>query len=985
MNRNVWPSCDGEAAELVRELDWAATPLGPLAHWPGQLRTLVDVVLRTPAPTALMWGEAGTMIYNDGYGAVCGSRHPRVFGCALHDAWPEAWDFNGDMLARCRRGESQFYQSAHFVLERDGQLRDAWFDLYYSPVVGPGGEVDGVLATVIETTHQVQAEQVRAAHEGELRRLNDALDTQRARLEATNHRLAGDMAFLNSLFQLSPSFMAVLLGPDHVYELTNSSYDRLIQHRDVRGKALRDALPEVAEQGFCDVLDEVYRSGEPFHGRHLEVMLERADGQGVESRMLDFVYQPLTDQQGRVYGIFVVGIDVTAHALAEERLRVAQEAGEIGTFEWYPERGELIVSDMYRRLWGLPADAPVTAHMLVALVDPGYRQLSGVSRLGQSANPLEYAEYPIIRADTGERRWVARKGQAVGGSGQEGTRYLGVAYDITDRKHAELALRDLNESLERRVSSEVAERVKAEDALRQAQKMEAVGQLASGVAHDFNNVLQVISSNLQLMELDAGATALLRSRLGHAVAAVERGSKLSSQLLAFARRQPLQPVVTHLGQLLRNIEPLLQRALGDAITLALEVEPGLWSTAVDPNQIENAILNMAINARDAMQGIGRLAIAVRNHPARPLGEATGRRADHVALSVTDTGCGMPPEVLAKVFEPFYTTKDPGKGTGLGLSMVYGFVKQSGGEIHIDSAPGLGTTITIELPRTDDAALAPEHAARAALRGGDETVLVVEDDAAVRAAAVDMLDGLGYRVLKAGNGEQALELLQSGTPIDLLFTDVSMPGPVDGVDLVARAALLAPATAVLLTSGQALDRSRLEGRMPPGIELLPKPYRLAQLAQAIRHELDKQKSAPPTAACDDGEPRDDNALLHFLVVEDDRDARELACEMLAALGHRAQGAASAEHALELLASSGVDVLFTDLHLPGMAGDELAARASAAAPGLAVILASGEGIVPVRAPHCEVVMLPKPYDLMQLQLGIAAIERARAGKHALPAAL
>jgi signal transduction histidine kinase/FixJ family two-component response regulator len=770
--------------------------------------------------------------------------------------------------------------------------------------------------------------------------------------------------------------MAVLLGPDHVYELTNAAYDRLIQHRAVRGKPLRVALPEIVEQGFCTVLDKVYATGEPFHGRHVEVMLERADGDGVEPRVLDFIYQPLKDQQGGTYGIFVEGIDVTAHALAEERLRVAQEAGEIGTFEWYPERGELIVSDMYRRLWGLAADAPATTHTLVAMVDPDYRRLVGGNRLGQAANPLEYTEYPITRGDTGERRWIARKGQAVRGlQPGEGPRYLGVVYDITDRKQAELALRELNESLERRISSEVAERVKAEDALRQAQKMEAVGQLASGVAHDFNNVLQVISGNLQLMELDAGATALLRSRLGHAVAAVERGSKLSSQLLAFARRQPLQPVVTHLGQLLRNIEHLLQRALGDAVTLAIDVEPGLWSTAVDPNQIENAILNMTINARDAMHGPGLLAISVRNQPGRPPGNGIARCADCVALSVADSGSGMPPEVLAKVFEPFYTTKEPGKGTGLGLSMVYGFVKQSGGEIRIDSAPGVGTTITIELPRSIEAGATPELSARPAVQGGDETILVVEDDCAVRAAAVDMLDGLGYRVIQAANGEQALDILQGGTAVDLLFTDLSMPGAVDGAGLVARMAVLAPSLRILLTSGQALDRSLLDRPMLDGIELLPKPYRLAQLAQAIRRELDKRQRAPAPAARAQGEPGMRDDALRFLVVEDDRDARELACEMLSALGHRAQGAANAEQALELLTSSRVDVLFTDLHLPGMGGDELSARAGAAAPGLAIILASGDGIVPVSAPHCEVVMLPKPYDLMQLQHGIAAVERAR----------
>jgi PAS domain S-box-containing protein len=846
MNNSTWPAGDSDAAARIRAFDWSATPLGPLDQWPARLRTLVDVVLHNPVASALIWGDAGTLVYNDGYAAICSHRHPRALGGTVRETWPEAWDFNDAMLARCRAGEQQVNRAAHFVLERDGAMRDSWFDLYYAPVPGDDGRIDGVIATVIETTEQVQAEQVRDAHEQELRRLNGMLDAQRARLEAANHRLAGDMAFLNSLFQQSPSFMAVLLGPEHVYELSNAAYDRLIQHRELRGKTVAEALPEMAGQGFLALLDRVYRNGEPYHGRNVEVMIERGDGLGRERRILDFVYQPLKDAEGKTYAIFVEGVDVTAHAAAEERLRVAQEAGEIGTFEWCPGRGELQVSSVYRRLWGFDATTRVTDELLLTMVDPAYRARSGAQRLGHWANPLEYAEYPITRADTGERRWIARKGQAVGSGADGMPRYMGVAYDITDRKLAEERLRELNESLERTVNNEVAERVKAEEALRQAQKMEAVGQLASGVAHDFNNVLQVISSNLQLMELDTGVTPLLRSRLAHAISAVGRGSKLSAQLLAFARRQPLQPVVTHLGQLLRNIEPLLQRALGDTVVLEVDVAPALWNTAVDPNQIENAILNMAINARDAMHAGGRLAISVRNGPAPRFDQGAGHGVDHVVLSVADTGCGMPPEVLAKVFDPFYTTKEPGKGTGLGMSMVYGFVKQSGGEIRIDSTPGEGTTITIELPRSHEQPDSPADVEPVAAQGGDETILVVEDDADVRAAALDLLGGLGYRVLKAANGEQALAILQSGIAIDLLFTDVSMPGRIDSAELVTQAGLLAPDAAVLLTSGQALDHSLLEARMPAGITLLPKPYGLAQLARAVRQELgDRVRPVPRT--------------------------------------------------------------------------------------------------------------------------------------------
>lgn len=1091
MEVSKWPVGGGATGALMRSIDWATTPLGPSADWPQSLRTLVEFVLANPAPTALLWGEAGTLLYNDGYAVICGDRHPRVLGGPLRDAWPEAWDFNGAMLVDGLGGKPQVYQNAHFVLARDGQARDFWFDLYYAPVgADDGGTYRGVLATVVDITDRVLAARARAAQAGELRELNAELAAQRARLEIANRQLAGDMQFISNLFQSSPSFMAVLLGPDHRFELTNAAYDRLIGRRAPQGVPLREVLPEIAAQGFIDLLDSVYASGEAFHGQNVEVML---DGQGAhdsERRIVDFMYQPLKNPDGVTYGILVEGVDVTARALADERLRVAQEAGGIGTFEWYPLRKASVVSDTYRRLWGIAPGVTVTDDLLLGLLEPAWQDHSGVHRIRRMDNPLDYAEFPIRRGDTGERRWIARQGQRVDSDRLGEPRYLGVAFDVTDRKLAEQALRaserrlqtvfaqasvgisetdldgrflrvnralcdllgrdaaallgmnyrdvihpadvgasvaafhdvvangrvgaldkryvrpdgtevwahtgvsrivdgagravsviavttdlterrkveaqlrDLNESLERTVNNEVAERIKTERALRHAQKMEAVGQLASGVAHDFNNVLQIISSNLQLIERDAAGTARQHERVAQSLAAVMRGSRLSLQLLAFGRRQNLQPTVTHLGRLLEEIAPLLQRALGDGIDLSLDVAPGLWCAAVDRNQFENAVLNMTINARDAMAGAGNLRIAAHNRTADD-----GTRL--VALTVTDDGCGMSPEVLANVFDPFYTTKDVGKGTGLGMSMVYGFVRQSGGTIRIDSAVGSGTTIVIELPRVEGEHAIARDAAAAQVKDGEETILLVDDDPAIRIVTVDMLSGLGYRVLTAANGEQALDILHSKVAVDLLFSDVSMPGRVTAADLVREAMRLAPGIAVVLTSGHAIDTSLLDASMPADIVLLPKPYALPQLAQTLRARLDAsgRGHAPPVRA-DEGH----SGPLRFLVVEDDADARVLTCEILEALGHAARGAASAEQALLMLDDDAVDVLFTDLNLPGMRGDLLAARACAAQPSLRVILASGEGIVDVDTGACPAAMLPKPFDLAQLQHTIGAIESA-----------
>lgn len=988
MSTIVWPACGGATAAMVRTHDWSKTSLGPPGAWPQGLRSMVDMVLRSPLAMVVVWGEDRVLIYNDAYALIAGARHPGMFGLSVSDAWPEARAFNDSVYDACFAGQERVFRDQHFMLERVGQPRDAWFDLYYSPVVDADGQVGGVISTVIETTARVQGERQRARQEEHLRQANADLDAMRVQLEQTNRQLAGDMDFLNALFRQAPSFMAVVIGPEHVFELANDAYLKLVQHRDVLGKPVGVALPEMVEQGFVDILDRVRETGEAFHAKDLDVQIDSGDGSPSVRRILDFVYQPLKDAFGKTYGIFVEGVDITDHALTEERLRVAQEAGEIGTFEWYPATGEVVVSEAYRRLWGFAPDTHIDAALLVRHVDPAYAHLAGPARLASDSNPIAYAEFVIIRADTGERRWIARRGQPVASTVEGVQRYLGVAFDITDRKRteeslrqAEIALREVNGALERQVELGETERFKVEEALRQAQKMEAVGQLASGVAHDFNNVLQIISSNLQLMELD-GVNSTLGARLASAIAAVERGSKLSSQLLAFARRQPLQPVATHLGELLGDMESLLARALGDRIEIALEQAPDLWNVEVDRNQIENAILNMAINARDAMEGEGRLGITLSN--VRLDGTPGG---EQVCLTITDSGCGMPPEVLAKIFDPFYTTKEPGKGTGLGMSMVYGFVKQSGGEIRIESRTGQGTTIRICLPRSHGAALQRENAERASVHGAGQTILVVDDDAAVVASTTEILAGLGYQVLRAGDGQQALAVLRGGAPVDLLFTDLSMPGAVDCEALVAQCRAIAPATRILLTSGHLRD-----GAFEAGIELLPKPYSRAQLAQAVLLCLDSAGAAAPAGAClpaaaplaaadapvaDTREAEDGCTIL---VVEDDADTRELACELLGALGHAASGSASAEHALGLLQEREIDVLFTDLNLPGLSGIELATRALALRPSLRVILASGEGGGIPLPEGSAIRLLPKPYDLLELQLSIADLAPPTRPAHA-----
>ncbi|MDB4977018.1 MAG: histidine kinase, partial [Myxococcaceae bacterium] len=374
-------------------------------------------------------------------------------------------------------------------------------------------------------------------------------------------------------------------------------------------------------------------------------------------------------------------------------------------------------------------------------------------------------------------------------------------YEITAQKRAQDELARYREQLEelvqertRELEQSEATRREAEAQLRQAQKMEAVGNLTGGVAHDFNNLLQIIGGNLQLLRGDVAGSKRAERRLGTAVSAVQRGAKLASQLLAFARRQPLSPYPLNLGRVLRNMNDLLRRAVGDDIQIELQIQKGLWNTFADPNQLDNVVLNLVLNARDAMKAQGRLVVSVQNaqldasDPALP---ADVRRGDYVRLAVTDDGAGMTPEVIERAFEPFFTTKPEGHGTGLGLSMVYGFVKQSNGHIKIQSRVDEGTTLEIFLPRTSEPEVEPARDDSNQIKGGSETILVVEDDPDVRETVLEMLAELGYRLLQASDAASALVVLQSGVHVDLLFTDVVMPGPMRSRELAAKAKSLAP--------------------------------------------------------------------------------------------------------------------------------------------------------------------------------------------------
>ncbi|MFC7704218.1 PAS domain S-box protein [Plastorhodobacter daqingensis] len=1166
--------CDGEMATRIREHDWSATSLGPIAGWPATLRTTVALILRSPVPIVTLWGEAGVMIYNDAYSEVAGARHPRLLGSNVREGWPEVWSFNDNVVRRVfGRGESLSYRDQELELDRGKGAARAWMNLDYSPVTGDDGTRLGVIAIVVETTQKVLADR--------------ALRHERVRLQ--------------QMYDQSPSFMALLEGPQHRFGFVNPAYQALVGPRDLVGRTVAEAMADAVDQGYLDLLDRVYATGKPHRSTEAPFDVRHEASTRPERRYLDFVYQPIADADGRVTGIFVNGVDVTERVAAQEAIRASERQfrtfaqampnhvwtarpnGDLdwfnervsaytgrsdaelagtawpevvhpedreramalwgaavaggdryetefrmrradGNYRWHlvralpirNERGEVTrwigsntdIDEQKRteaqtlqdrdRLWNLSQDLMLVCDYegVVTAVNPTATRLLGWEQeamVGQKLQSFLHVEdLPRTAAELGrlsqgattfafENRYRCRDGSyrlldwtAVPDEG----RIHAVARDITEERRlardrervwnlspvfkiiatTEGAITSVNPAWSKQLGWDAAATVgrhvldfvalgdreavaaklaklkagsnagglqcrmiardgrqhhvawtavvetdtiyafgrditaeteaaealaRAEAALRQAQKMEAIGQLTGGIAHDFNNLLQVISGNLQFLHRMVGSDGAAHRHLENAMEGVRRGSRLASQLLAFGRRQPLAPRVVNPGRLIRGMDELLRHTLGEAIEIETIVAGGLWNTLIDPVNLENAILNLAINARDAMEGQGKLTIEagnaflddryVRDHEDVAPGQ-------YVLLAMTDTGSGMTPEVLEKVYDPFFTTKAEGKGSGLGLSMVYGFVKQSGGHVKIYSEPGEGTTIRLYLPRSSQAEDAPVSTDTGPVTGGSEMILVAEDDPAVRDIVVETLRDLGYKVLQAADAQSALAAIESGIAIDLLFTDVVMPGPMKAPELARRATRRLPGLKVLFTSGYTENSIVHAGRLDEGVELLSKPYSREDLARKIRQQLGppvgteagaahpQAASAGPAAA-----PAAPNGLT-VLVCEDDALIRMATADMLADLGCTVLEAAHAEAALDHLARHRIDVLLTDVGLPGISGVALAQQARARVAALPVVFATGRAEIEGVVPDARTRLLLKPYSLEGLRAAVVAVSSA-----------
>ncbi|WP_244876899.1 ATP-binding protein [Acidocella facilis] len=644
-------------------------------------------------------------------------------------------------------------------------------------------------------------------------------------------------------------------GPlsDYVHIEANEGYERHTGIAGIVGKTLREVAPNAAE-GWLEIYGEVLRTGQAVSferaftevGRIIEVSANRIGP--ANQRQVSVLFRDITARKRTEAALR------ESEALAREngqRLQFALAAGAIiGTWLWNLGTGLVVVDAAFAVNFGLDPEwglEGLELSQIMASVHPD--DLPGLMGAIDSviARGGPYAhQYRVRRAD-GRYYWVEANGRVEHDADGTPLTFNGVLLDVQERRmmlaereRAAAALRSLNETLEQRVAERTAELMRAEEQLRQSHKMEAVGQLTGGLAHDFNNLLTGIIGSLELLgtRVNQGRLNELDRYLNAAQGAARRAAALTHRLLAFSRRQTLDPKPTDMNRLVRGMEELIRRTMGPEVEIEVVGAAGLWATLVDPPQLENALLNLCINARDAMPHGGRLTIETAN---RWLDPRTARARDlppgqYVCLCVTDTGAGMPPEVIAKAFDPFFTTKPLGQGTGLGLSMIYGFVRQSGGVARIYSEPGHGTSVSLYLPRFagEEAAGEPVPELRAAPRASHgETVLVVDDEPSVRMLVMEVLEELGYAAIEAADGPAGLRVLQSDMRIDLLVTDVGLPGGMNGRQMADAARATRPALNVLFITGYAENAIIGNGHLEPGMHVLTKPFALETLAARIK--------------------------------------------------------------------------------------------------------------------------------------------------------
>jgi PAS domain S-box-containing protein len=635
-----------------------------------------------------------------------------------------------------------------------------------------------------------------------------------AALKASHDKFEG--AFNSSTDAMLVANFGAMVGEGRILEVNDAARRVLGRSRDeMVGKTITEAGIMVDRPDVGAVREQLLR-GEPL--RDYETQLRRADGAVLDVTVNGAPFA----RDGEPLALITIR-DITETHLAERKIRElnASLAASLADLRAITDNVPVAIShqdvdghfrfvNRTMKSWFAATAADMVGKRVTEFVSPDYIVASEPLRSRRKAGI--YRSEAVLPYPDGVKRWV--EVTYVPDRDAQGTLrgFYTLAIDLTERKAAE-------------------------DQLHQSQKMQAIGKLTGGVAHDFNNLLGVILGNLELASEALGpGDARIARLLEPARRAAERGSTLTKSLLSFARQQPLSPQATDVHALARDMTDLLSRTMPSNIAIDYAGGVGLWTCEVDPGQLQNALLNLVVNARDAMPDGGRLCIETRN-TSFDSAQGDRRAGEYVTLSVSDTGTGMPPEVIARAFEPFYTTKGTGQGTGLGLSMVYGFAQQSGGDVTIESAPGAGTKVTLYLPRWRGAEDTAAQAGQAAPAARNETVLVAEDDEDMRLVTATMLRSLGYAVVEAATGPAALDVLAAHPEVALLVTDVVLAGSMNGRRLAQEALTRRPGIAVLYMSGYAEDAIVHQGRLEPGVRFIQKPFRKQDLANKARAALD----------------------------------------------------------------------------------------------------------------------------------------------------
>ena len=800
----------GEMGALMRAHDWSASPLGPPAQWPLAMRSYVSLMLGSKFPMFAAWGPDLGFIYNDAYVPILGNKHPRALGRRFYDIWSEIWSDISPLIDAALAGRSTYHEDLPLVMNRKGFDEHTRFTFSYSPMRDEHGAIAGMFCACTETTGRVAAEQ--ALRESD-ERLEMALSVGNSigtwDWDVVNDRVVADTRFAQ-LYGVDPQ--RAKAGAPIAEFFSGIHPDDLPQVEDNVAKALRTGEPFSSE----------YRLRQPDGSLHWVVAQGRC----------------LLDAGGKPLRFPGVSFDITDRKRTDERLRqlnadlerqVIERSSERGT-TWQVSPHLLSVIDL--------KDGRFTRVNPAWEVTFGWRESEMVgSPFANFLHPDDLAAshaafeqvmsgVPVLdfenryRGKDGDYRWLSWVAVPEDG------RLYSTARDITAEKRAQAALEN------------------AQDTLRQSHKMEAVGQLTGGIAHDFNNLLTGIGGSLQMIQTRTaqGRMDVVDRYVAAAQSAVKRAAALTHRLLAFSRRQTLDPKPININRLIAGMEELIQRTVGPSVHMEVVGAGGLWPTLVDPNQLENALLNLCINARDAMPDGGRLTIETANKwlDERAAKERELTPGQYVSLCVTDTGTGMTPDVVARAFDPFFTTKPLGMGTGLGLSMIYGFVRQTGGQVRIYTEIGKGTTMCLYLPRHEseagaDEEISPDHPSGAS--GDGQVVLVIDDEPTIRMLIAEVLEEQGYSTIEASDGPSGMRVLQSPARIDLLITDVGLPGGMNGRQIADAARELRRDLKVLFITGYAENAVVGNGHLERGMHIVAKPFEMDVLARKIRELIE----------------------------------------------------------------------------------------------------------------------------------------------------